>query len=61
MHSGIVMLVLLFLSRFSDYVVVMLTHLVLPWLCSFLDVSIFCVFVVLFKKASFSKSSADIC
>jgi hypothetical protein len=59
MRSGLVILVLLSLSRFSHYVMVMVTHLVLPWLCSFLDVSVFCVFIVLFKKASFSKSSAD--
>jgi hypothetical protein len=43
MHNALVILVLLSLSRFSDYV------------------SVFCVFIVLFKKASFSKSSADIC
>ena len=61
MHSGRVMLVLLSLSWLSDYVVVMVKHLVLPWLCSFLDVGVFCVFIVLFKKASFSKSPADMC
>ena len=60
MHSGIVILVILSLSRFSHYVLVMVTHLVLPWLCSFLHVSVFCVFIVLFMEASFFNSSADI-
>ena len=59
MHSGLVILVLLSLSQFSQYVMVMVSHLVLPWLCSFLDVSVYCVFIVSFKKAPFSKSSAD--